>query len=568
MKTKFLCYSIFILVILAVTMSFVSATSNETNDNLTLDNAEIKSFESIQVEVNKAKENDVVNLEGYYKGSGKEISVSKSLTFSGSNNAVLDADYNSRIFYAPKPVSLTFKDITFVKSSQCAIGTNMMLGQFTIHVINCTFKDNSYLGIESLDDNLIVEDSIFEDNYQAIQCYSTLTEAVINNCTFINNSYVAVQSSNATIANSYFKDNGNKKDGAGALQGDVLKISKTEFINNAAYENGGAIYVYTEGSISISESLFKNNFANYLGGAIYLDEETYLKNITAHLDKCQFINNSASNGAAIYSYSSSLDINNSNFTSNHAEYSIIYSKADSSFNNTNFSGNVNYTIISPKINLINCNSISKTINQWACLDDNLNNSDFIRIVLNKIFVYYKSGKKLTIKVINTKDNSTVGNCKVKVILKAEKKNYTKYLTTDSNGIASFDISRYNVGRYNLFVSVNDSNITFLSVEEIDVALIYEARPIVKAPKVKFKYKKSKYFKVTVKNKKTKKGIKNLRIKLKVFTGKKHKVYKIKTNKKGVAKFNTKKLKRGKHKVIITSANKNYHIYKKSLIRIR
>ena len=42
MKTKFLCYSIFILVILAVTMSFVSATSNETNDNLTLDNAEIK----------------------------------------------------------------------------------------------------------------------------------------------------------------------------------------------------------------------------------------------------------------------------------------------------------------------------------------------------------------------------------------------------------------------------------------------------------------------------------------------------------------------------------------------
>ena len=60
MKTKFLCYSIFILVILAVTMSFVSATSNETNDNLTLDNAEIKSFESIQVEVNKAKENDKV----------------------------------------------------------------------------------------------------------------------------------------------------------------------------------------------------------------------------------------------------------------------------------------------------------------------------------------------------------------------------------------------------------------------------------------------------------------------------------------------------------------------------
>lgn len=561
MKRKFICYSIFILLILAFTLTFVSATSNETNDNITLDNEKTNSFESIQVEVNKAKENDVVNLDGYYKSSGKQISVSKSLTFSGTNNAVLDADCTSNIFYAPKPVSLTFKDITFINSQDFAIGTNMNLGGSHIHVINCTFRNNFYHGINSNDDILIVEDSTFEDNYQAIQCYS-VNSLVINNSTFINNEYVAVQASDATITNSYFEGNGNKKDGIGALQCNILRISKTEFINNVAYEYGGAIYAYDIGSISISESLFKNNFANYLGGAIYLE------NNKLRLDKCQFIDNSAFNGAAIYSYNSNLDIHNSNFTSNHAEYSTIYANSESSFNNSNFSGNVKYAIIASKINIINCNSISKTINQWACLDDNFNNSDFIRIVLNKISTGYQSGKKLTIKLINTKDNSVVGNCKVKVVLKAGKKTYTKYLTTNSKGIASFDISRYNVERYNLFVSVDDPNLKILSVEEIDIVLIYQASPTVKAPKVKFKYKKSKYFKVTVKNKKTKKGINKLKIKLKVYTGKKYKIYKIKTNKKGVAKFNTKKLKRGKHKVIITSANKNYYIYKKSLIRIR
>lgn len=153
-------------------------------------------------------------------------------------------------------------------------------------------------------------------------------------------------------------------------------------------------------------------------------------------------------------------------------------------------------------------------------------------------------------------------------LKKGKKTYTKHLTTNSKGIASFDITRYNVGSYKLIVSVEDSSLSQLSVGEIGDVEIYEMSPKVKAPKVSFKYKKSKYFKVTIKHKKTKKPIKGLKIKLKVYTGKKYKVYKIKTNKKGVAKINTKKLKHGKHKVIITSLNKNYVINKKSLIKIR
>ena len=67
---------------------------------------------------------------------------------------------------------------------------------------------------------------------------------------------------------------------------------------------------------------------------------------------------------------------------------------------------------------------------------------------------------------------------------------------------------------------------------------------------------------------TKKAVKKVKIKVKVYTGKKYKVYKLKTNKKGIAKFNVKKLKKGTHKVIISSLNKNYKISKKSSIRIK
>ncbi|SFL33104.1 Metal binding domain of Ada [Methanobrevibacter olleyae] len=92
--------------------------------------------------------------------------------------------------------------------------------------------------------------------------------------------------------------------------------------------------------------------------------------------------------------------------------------------------------------------------------------------------------------------------------------------------------------------------------------------IVKAPKVTSKYNKNTYFKVTVKDKSNKNPIKGLKLKLKVFTGKKYKTYTVKTNSKGVAKFKTKELKIGTHKVLIKSADKRYSLSSKSSIVIK
>ena len=98
--------------------------------------------------------------------------------------------------------------------------------------------------------------------------------------------------------------------------------------------------------------------------------------------------------------------------------------------------------------------------------------------------------------------------------------------------------------------------------------IQKAKTIVKAPKVTAKFKKSKYFKVTVKNKETKKMLSNVKVKIKVFTGKKFKTYIVKTNKNGMAKINTKNLKTGTHKVVVSPSNNNYKISAKSAIKIK
>ena len=86
---------------------------------------------------------------------------------------------------------------------------------------------------------------------------------------------------------------------------------------------------------------------------------------------------------------------------------------------------------------------------------------------------------------------------------------------------------------------------------------------VNAPKLTKIQNESKTLDITVKDKKTKKPIKNLKLKLKIG----EKVYTVKTNSKGVAKFNTKSLDEGTYKVAIFSGDDRYYVSAKSTIKI-
>ena len=93
--------------------------------------------------------------------------------------------------------------------------------------------------------------------------------------------------------------------------------------------------------------------------------------------------------------------------------------------------------------------------------------------------------------------------------------------------------------------------------------LIKRQTIVKAPKlIKFP-DNSKTFDITVRDGKTKKPIKNLKIKLKIDS----KVFKIKTNKRGMAKFNPKSLDAGRHKVIGYTDDIRYSVSLKSKILI-
>ena len=87
-----------------------------------------------------------------------------------------------------------------------------------------------------------------------------------------------------------------------------------------------------------------------------------------------------------------------------------------------------------------------------------------------------------------------------------------------------------------------------------------------APEVYNVYKKKGSFKITVKDS-NKKPVKKVKIKVKVYTGKKSKTYTLQTNSKGVATLSTKNLKKGTHKVVISSAKKTFALSKKSYIHI-
>lgn len=94
--------------------------------------------------------------------------------------------------------------------------------------------------------------------------------------------------------------------------------------------------------------------------------------------------------------------------------------------------------------------------------------------------------------------------------------------------------------------------------------LIKTQTVVSAPKLTKTLNQTKYFKVTVKSKSTKKAVKYLKLKIKVDS----KTYSIKTDKNGVAKFDAKSLKVGLHNVLIYSDNIKYFVNKKSSIEIK
>ncbi len=190
-----------------------------------------------------------------------------------------------------------------------------------------------------------------------------------------------------------------------------------------------------------------------------------------------------------------------------------------------------------------------------------------KFTAKKVTAYYKGGKYFNIKLTNAKKKKPIYNAKVNIKVFVSSNRYNNYYSyTGMNGKIKLSLDSLKPGKYKIIVAPGESK--NYTAKQITSQIIIKKTPTKLIPK-KLTAKKGdkKYFKVTVKNKKTKKVIKGVKVKVKVYTGKKAKSYTVKTNKKGIAKLDTSKLKVGKHKVVVTSANK-YCIAKKAKSSIK
>ena len=200
---------------------------------------------------------------------------------------------------------------------------------------------------------------------------------------------------------------------------------------------------------------------------------------------------------------------------------------------------------------------------YQTLDSNYNASKITRYLTVKkasakfaassVSTYYKSGKNFQIKLTNAKTKKAMYFSKMNIKVFISKLKYYNYTgTTDGNGLVKFKIS-YKPGTYKVVISNFDKG---YSASAINRQIKVSKSPIKMAP-TSLKVKKGSYFKVKVTSTKSKKVLSGVKVKVKVYTGKKYKTYTIKTNKKGIASLKISQ-KIGKHKVVLSPGSPAYY----------
>ena len=203
---------------------------------------------------------------------------------------------------------------------------------------------------------------------------------------------------------------------------------------------------------------------------------------------------------------------------------------------------------------------------WLCKVKYYDNSDYLqadstfKVQIKKIYstkvltnnILGKMGKKVTLYAnVYDEDGNSVNVGTVTFTV-----NGKSYKVAVKYGRASKTITSPFVGIYKVKVAYNgvenykSSKGSFKLGSDLKIrTLYYKTLHVKKGVK--------KYYKATLTNFFTSKPLKKFKVKFKVKTNKKWKTYTLKSNKKGIIKWSTKKLSKGTHKIIIKSAYKAF-----------
>ena len=426
---------VLVLLLVLLSMSAVSAedVSINANDTYQTPNEIQKDFTSLQTDIDNSQ--GVFELTYDVKHGDDEIdnygiSITKTTIING-NGHTIDANGHGSIFVVKdSSVTLTLNDLTLINANPVSDSSGIVsnggavyFDGSTLIVNNVNFKNNTvykYGGAIYTTGTCIVDSSVFDgndvqfrsqniDNGGAAIYADNGASLLISNSQIINNHKnmvirdnnvgdlvdgVVVATGYTKISKSYFRNNSGCYGGAvtslgytnagknqiiiensvfdanrafqGAavnVIGSTFKIFGTNFTNNkgVGYGSGnpnvGALLTWYGCEGAISDCNFINNTAD--NGAAYRLGDDNNGVSSASVDSCTFINNTATNqGGAIYeggkTGKATLDIKNSIFTNNSAkkEGSAIYSGYTLNIDDdTTFTNNMVYMYYTGTLNI-------------------------------------------------------------------------------------------------------------------------------------------------------------------------------------------------------------------------
>ena len=284
---------------------------------------------------------------------------------------------------------------------------------------------------------------------------------------------------------------------------------KDNYVLNSS-DGGGAVYTSSEYFTIYNCSFLGNHAKNGNGGAVYLGGIGTVNN-------SHFENDSAKNGNAIYVKEGYSKVLSNNFVveTNDAIKNAVYGISVTDLQNDN-----------------NKFKVLKTDSK-------------VLFEASMIFKYGASGKiqvKVTGGKIEQKNIKVLGHSEAKIAF--------------SNNVIT--VSNLAVGKYTLQVTTTPDS-DHLAVNKTLSITVKKATAVIKAQKLTVALKKGTYWSVKIVDPRNGKGIPKMNVTLKVYTGKKYKKIKLKTNSKGIASYQTRKLSKGNHKVVVSATHKGYKL---------
>ena len=292
-------------------------------------------FEDIQNAINGAETGDIIHLNGTYTNNlVKRIEINKNISIIGKDNATLDAEGQSSIFYVNSS-KINIQDITFKNGNVRFIhpyleirsgGAIFFANAISNSNINATFINNKAVQNGGA---IYFNGAVSNSNVMGIYTNNTVGWAGGANI------FGSVSGSNVT---GTYTNNKANYGGANFFRNNVSSNSKISgnYNNNNAEQNGGANYFNDAVEYTIIDGTYENNTAKKDGGANF-----FSNNVSSNSKiSGNYNNNNAEQHGGANNFQSSVSGSNvtGTYTNNKAEWNGGANRFLSSVSGSNVMG--------------------------------------------------------------------------------------------------------------------------------------------------------------------------------------------------------------------------------------